>query len=102
MTLVSGDGTSTSKEKKALYCEQLTEDGMGNVCSRRCSHVSCTRRPNFDVEGSKAAAYGREHAEGGVVDMTPARGDRTLTSWVARTGVLQVLRKRQYVHSPFE
>ena len=38
-----------------------------DVRSRRCSHDSCTKRPSFNVEGSKTAVYCRQHAMDGMV-----------------------------------
>ncbi|CAN0015666.1 unnamed protein product [Laminaria digitata] len=42
---------------------------MMNACKRRCSHDSCTKRPAFNVKGSKTGDYSycNQHAEDGVV-----------------------------------
>ncbi|CAM9537695.1 unnamed protein product [Laminaria digitata] len=42
---------------------------MVNVIGKRCSHDSCNRPPYFTVEGSKTAAYCKQHAQGGMVDV---------------------------------
>lgn len=41
-----------------------------DVCSMRCSHHSCTRHPSFTVEGKKTAAYCKQHAENGMVNLS--------------------------------
>lgn len=45
---------------------------MADVRNRHCSHVSCTRRSNYNVKGSKAAAY-RQSAKDGMVDVCSLR-----------------------------
>ena len=42
---------------------------MVHVPARRCSHDSCTKRPSFNVEGSKTAVYCKQHAEDGMVNI---------------------------------
>ena len=39
----------------------------------RCSHASCTKRPSFNFEGSTTAAYCRQHAVDGMVDVVSKR-----------------------------
>ena len=39
----------------------------------RCSHDSCTRQASFNVEGSKKAAYCKQHAKDGMVDVRHKR-----------------------------
>ncbi|CAN0500610.1 unnamed protein product, partial [Scytosiphon promiscuus] len=41
---------------------------MVNVRTKRCAHDSCIKNPNFNMEGEKAA-YCKEHAEDGMVDV---------------------------------
>ena len=43
---------------------------MVDIRTRRCSHDLCTKRPSFNVEGSKRAAYCKRHAEDGMVQVS--------------------------------
>ncbi|CAN0588986.1 unnamed protein product, partial [Laminaria digitata] len=38
-----------------------------------CSHNSCTRQPSFSLVGRKTAAYCKQHAENGMVDVRNKR-----------------------------
>ena len=40
-----------------------------NVLSARCLHQLCMRQPTFNVDGSTKAAYCKEHAKDGMVDI---------------------------------
>ena len=42
---------------------------MVDVRSRRCTVDLCTKRPRFNVEGSKTAVYCKQHAQGGMVNV---------------------------------
>ena len=44
-----------------------------NVRSKRCSHVACAKVPHFNIEGSKTAAYCKQHAEDGMVNVLSKR-----------------------------
>ena len=46
---------------------------MVNIRSLRCSHDSCATRATFNVEGSKTAAYCRQHAGDNMVDVRNKR-----------------------------
>ena len=46
---------------------------MVGVCSKRCSHDSCTKVPTFNVAGTKKAAYCKQHAQDGMVDVRTKR-----------------------------
>ena len=46
---------------------------MANVLSKRCSHGSCARQPSLNFGGGKAAMFCRQHAEGGMVDVSHKR-----------------------------
>lgn len=54
--------------RTGMYCKQPFEDGMV-VVSKRYSHDSCTRYPNFNLEGSTTAAYCKDLAADGMVDI---------------------------------
>ena len=56
--------------KTAVYCRQHADDGMVDVCKKRCSHDSCTKVPTFNFQGSRTSAYCKQHAEDGMVDIT--------------------------------
>ena len=42
---------------------------MVNITNRRYSRDSCSRQPNFNVEGSMKAVYCRQHAEESMVNV---------------------------------
>ena len=42
---------------------------MVDVSSKRCAHATCTRRPSFNVLGSKISVYCKQHAQDGMVDV---------------------------------
>lgn len=42
---------------------------MVDVHNRRCSFTSCTKRPSFNVDGVKVAAYCKQHADDGMVNV---------------------------------
>ena len=82
-----------------------------SVCSRRCTNGSCTRRPSFNVEGRKTAAYCSQHALDSLVDIIHTRcsydsctrkpcfnveGSKkgAYCSQHAQTGMVDVLHKR--------
>lgn len=46
---------------------------MIDVIRRRCLHDSCTTEPSFNVEGSKSAAYCKQHVGNGMVKVTHTR-----------------------------
>ena len=46
---------------------------MVDVYHKRCSHDSCTRQPNFNVKGSKTAAFCKQHAEDDMVNVSRKR-----------------------------
>ena len=41
----------------ATFCRTHAEEGMVNVSTRRCSHDFCTKKPYFNVDGSKVGVY---------------------------------------------
>ena len=51
---------------------------MVNVCTRRCSHETCLRRPSFNVQGSKTAAYCEQHARDGMIKTGNKRGSHRI------------------------
>ena len=46
---------------------------MVDVVSKLCAQDGCTKRPNFNFEGSKTALYCKQHAEDGMVDVRNRR-----------------------------
>ena len=40
---------------------------MVDIRNKRCLHISCTKRSNFNVKGSKTAVYCKQHSEEGMV-----------------------------------
>ena len=62
---------------------------MVNVRSKRCSHGSCAKAPSFGVEGSKTAAYCKQHAEKGMVNVVIKRCSHPSFTRVAAWGLLE-------------
>lgn len=46
---------------------------MVNVASEKCLNGSCTKRPSFNVNGSKKALYCKEHTENGMANVLGQR-----------------------------
>ena len=65
-------GFNVKGSNKAAHCEKHDEYGMVNVNSKRCRHEFSTKRPNFTSQGIKPA-YGRQHAQDGMVDVRSTR-----------------------------
>ena len=40
-----------------------------NIPSRRCSYAFCTKQHSFNVEGNKTAAFCKQHAKDGMVNV---------------------------------
>ena len=57
----------------AAYHRQHAQDAMVHVWEKYRSRGFCTRRSSYSVDGIKAAAYCKRHAEGGMADVRATR-----------------------------
>ncbi|CAN0352711.1 unnamed protein product, partial [Pylaiella littoralis] len=102
--------------KRREFCFGHAKDGMVDVCSKRCNHRGCTKRPSFIVAGTcnKTAGFCSRHAEDGMVDKKCTHrgctkcpsygvaGTKTaeLCSGHAKDGMVNVIKKKCTVAAP--
>ncbi|CAN0479868.1 unnamed protein product, partial [Scytosiphon promiscuus] len=55
---------------------------------KRCLHDSCAKGPSFNVEGSKMAAYCKQHADQGMVNVSSKRCSHSLCTRQPTWGLL--------------
>lgn len=55
--------------RRRQFCAQHAEDGMIDVCSKRCIFEGCSKHPTFGVAGSRKREFCSKHAGQGMMDL---------------------------------